>query len=227
MKQLGVFAKAWTPGKVKTRLAQTIGNQAAASIYQTFVETIIARFSGSADQTVIAYSPVDQQPLFEQLPIESWNLQPQAEGDLGQRMHHYFATAFEAGAKQVVLIGTDSPDLPAEYIDKAFTLLNQADVVIGPSDDGGYYLIGMSQLHSEVFDDIPWSTETVFDATVQRLDQHAIPFRELPMWYDIDTQQDLIRLCIQLRSLDTPEPWAVQLIQKIETILQTQRQSNG
>ncbi|PHS01812.1 MAG: hypothetical protein COA78_22275 [Blastopirellula sp.] len=226
MKQFGLFAKAWTPGKVKTRLAQTIGDQAAASIYQTFVETIVARLSGIADQTVIAYSPADQQPLFQQLPVDTWNLQPQGEGDLGQRLEHYFSSAFKAGAKQVVLIGTDSPDLPVDYVNKAFALLAQTDVVIGPSDDGGYYLVGMSQFRPDIFADIPWSTETVFDATLQRLDEHQIPFRELPMWYDVDTQQDLIRLCIKLRSDDSPEPWSVQLLQQIETILQTQRPAN-
>jgi uncharacterized protein len=195
----GLFAKYWEPGKVKTRLAATLvagtlGDEAASEVYHEFVSVLVRRFSLCADRCVLCFTPHEKADAFVTLGGGEWNVEPQAEGDLGARMAAYFDSCFARGADHVVLIGSDSPTMPTEYIESAFRKLRETDVVLGPTEDGGYYLVGMSRNVPEIFDGIDWSTPHVWEQTVARLDALQLPYDSLPPWYDVDEATDLKRL---------------------------------
>lgn len=211
-----MFAKFWQPGQVKTRLAAEIGSRRAAEIYRTFVATLLRRFSRTGDRRVLVYSPAERAEDFTAAAGPAWNLQPQAAGDLGQRMQCFFTESFAAGADRVVLIGSDSPDLPPEYVDRAFAALHSRPVVLGPSWDGGYYLIGLRGILPQVFDRIPWSSGEVWQQTVQRLSELNCPFAELPPWYDVDDAADLRRLKVELENAPTIDADLQSLRQRLD-----------
>ena len=205
MDQLGVFAKYWQPGKVKTRLAAAVGNDLAAELYRMFLVSTLKNVEQSFHgKRVLAYSPVDRIATFDELVESSdWQLEAQSDGGLGTRMATYFRSAFENEAGKVVLIGSDSPNLPPDRFEAAFLALNSADVVLGPSEDGGYYLIGMRRFLPEVFDSIEWSTGKVYSQTVRTAQQHGISCESLSSWYDIDEVEDLERLLEALQQTDS------------------------
>ena len=193
--QLGIFAKHWQPGAVKTRLAASIGDEAAAALHRCFVQTLLSRFQSIADRQVLCFTPADSAESFRQLNLGCWTLQPQASGDLGTRMQHYFSNALSANnPPRTVLIGSDSPDLPLEYLDESFDKLREFPVVLGPTTDGGYYLIGLSHSVPPIFDNISWSTPEVWPQTVARLTAAGIPYHIPPQWYDVDDLSGLRRL---------------------------------
>lgn len=206
MNELGMFAKFWQPGRVKTRLARAIGDAAAARLHQACVSTLVGRFGQLADRRVVCFTPSEQETAFAALVGSRWQLKPQCAGDLGQRMRHYFSGALVASADRVVLIGSDSPTLPDGYIDEAFDHLSDVPVVLGPSDDGGYYLIGASGEVPEIFEGIAWGTSVVYSETMSRLRVAGHAFHELPRWYDIDTVDDLVRLRRELNESLAVDP---------------------
>ena len=114
----------------------------------------------------------------------------QASGGLGERMEQAFRQAFEAGAKKVVIIGSDCPELTGEMLQRAFDQLDEADYVLGPAPDGGYYLLGMKELESSVFHDIEWSTETVRAQTLEKIQAAGKSYALLPVLSDVDTEED-------------------------------------
>src|SRR5579863_5368109 len=197
--QFGVFAKHWKPGEVKTRLAADIGVEPAALLHRLSLEALVRRFSGVAEHRVLAFTPPDRAGEFAAL-VEShgspghWSLEPQAAGDLGKRIEHHFARAFARGAQRVVLVGSDSPTLPEGFVVEAFDRLSAVDAVVGPTADGGYYLIGLSRRVPCLFDDIAWSTPAVMRQTIERFDSAPCSYHVLPPWYDVDTLADLVRL---------------------------------
>ncbi|MBI2481637.1 MAG: glycosyltransferase [Planctomycetia bacterium] len=128
-------------------------------------------------------------------------LWPQTQGDLGSRMASFFDDCFRDGAGRVVLIGSDSPTVPTEFVESAFRLLGERDVVLGPTDDGGYYLVGASREVAGIFEHIDWSTERVWDQTVARLGEIGLSCASLPQWYDVDEVKDLERLRDELSLL--------------------------
>jgi len=121
---------------------------------------------------------------------QSFQKSIQHPGDLGQRMESAFQQAFEAGARKVVIIGSDCPELNGETLNQAFEALETADFVIGPVPDGGYYLIGMKQLETSVFREMEWSTEAVRAITTERILALGKTFTLLPMYGDVDTEED-------------------------------------
>lgn len=204
-RQFGIFAKFWQPGAVKTRLAATVGEAAAARVHEACLRTLLERFAGVAERCVLAFAPADRRPEFAAVATERWALEPQDSGDLGRRMASHFALAFATGATRVVLIGSDSPTLPAASVDEAFDRLStRADAVFGPSEDGGYYLIGLSRPMAELFQGIPWGTGDVWPQTLKRL-AAGCRFDVLTPWYDIDTFADLGRLREELGSDNNPQ----------------------
>jgi rSAM/selenodomain-associated transferase 1 len=204
-RQFGIFAKYWQPGQVKTRLAADVGFEPAARLYRLSLETLLRRFSGVADRRMLSFSPAGRANEFAAL-VEShdspgmaqWSLEPQAAGDLGKRIEHYFASAFARGARRVVLVGSDSPTLPGSFVVEAFDRLSASDAVVGPTADGGYYLIGLSRLVRGLFDDIAWSTPAVMRQSLERLNVAQCSHHILPSWYDVDTLADLVRLRSEL-----------------------------
>lgn len=196
--ELGMFAKHWRPGYVKTRLAASIGDAAAAEVHRACLASLLQRFAAAADLRVLAYAPADARQAFAELAGEAWRLEPQRAGDLGSRMANHFLSAFARGATRAVLIGSDSPTLPEAFIDEAFDRLEKVDVVLGPSEDGGYYLIGLRRQVDDLFRDIAWSTPAVFEQTVARLRAAGPTYAVLSRWYDVDTPADLHRLQTEL-----------------------------
>lgn len=192
MTTLGMFVKNPEPGRVKTRLAAAIGDSAAAQLYRGFVTDLIQRFRSTGSRRVLAYSPAEAacREFFTQQSAGSYELWPQPITGLGTRMRQFFE-AF--GPEPVVLIGSDSPTLPAGFPDVAFAMLKHADVVLGPATDGGLYLIGLNQQRRAwpIFDGIDWSTARVLDQVMRRLVELEARVEVLPPWYDIDEPNDL------------------------------------
>ena len=150
LNHLGLFAKYWEPGKVKTRLAAGIGPQAACRVYRCFLEHLVHGFAQFADVRTIGFSPDDKNDEFQKLAGSDWNLIPQSPGDLGIRMHRFFEAAFkvnknltieaatEPTRSKVILIGSDTPHLPLTLVESAFEILDRNQVVLGPCTDGGF-----------------------------------------------------------------------------------------
>ena len=205
MNYLGVFAKYWQPGRVKTRLAESIGSENASKLYQHFLTHVVTRCSTINACRSLWYWPQDSLGEFKdffariQLDTRQWTLRPQTAGDLGQRMIHFFDQTFREARSQsvneanVVLIGSDAPHLPSRIYESAFAVLESSDVdvVIGPSEDGGYYLIGMRNETFPIFDAMPWSTDRLLDMTLDIIRQQNISYQLLPTYRDIDDLNDL------------------------------------
>lgn len=200
--RLGLFAKYWEPGHVKTRLAASVGQQIAAEVYRTFVQHLI-RFAGFPDEPhihpEIVYSPPGAETAFREIARQfggepGWSFHPQGSGDLGERMHRFFERTFQQGYSRGMILGTDSPTMPLKFVNQAYHLLRLHDVVLGPTEDGGYYLVAARNRVPEIFADISWSTNLVWKQTVAKLQQHHVNFAVLPTWYDVDRGEDLTRL---------------------------------
>ena len=193
MESLGIFAKFPQAGKVKSRLGKTIGYQESADLYHCFIKDIITRCSNVADKRTLCYSPdtIDSSTWFKKLAGDDYDLWLQPEVDLGSRMISFVQVEFDQQADKVVIIGTDSPSLPLHFIEEAFLKLNQADVVIGPATDGGFYLIGFSNSELPDLFTVNWSSSTVLEETVEIISQKKLSLDLLSPWYDIDSVDDL------------------------------------
>ncbi len=184
-----VFIKNPQLGKVKTRLAATVGAENALRIYTyllTYTREIIIQVN--AQKTIYYDSFVPETDLFEPAFFDK---KIQLGSNLGERMSNAFEDAFAQDSDRVVLIGSDCELITTAIIEQAFSALSQADVVIGPATDGGYYLIGANAHYSELFALSVWSTPTVLAETVQRIKEKGLEYVLLPTLSDIDTEADL------------------------------------
>ena len=214
---LGIFAKYWQPGQVKTRLAAGVGPERAAAIYCQFVHTLLARLDQHAEVRLLVFSPKQHASDFETILSHRWRQLPQANGDLGQRMKDFFARRFAEGFQRVIILGTDSPNLPLEIVDSALAKLKTDPVVLGPTEDGGYYLVGAQGPHvPPIFTGIPWSTPQVWEATLKALSSSNTSFHTLRYWYDVDNVTDFQRLLLELD--DSDEPRLQQLLRDLKAI---------
>ena len=200
MRTLGVFAKRPTRGAVKTRLAAESSPEWAAAVAAAFLSDVLDRLSAVEARRVVAFDPPDALPYFADLVRGRFTLLAQSDGDLGRRMASFFAGQLHAGAGPVVLVGTDSPTLPVDFVEEAFRRLERADVVLGPAADGGYYLIGCAGRLPPVFDSIAWGGPRVLLDTVARLPADC-RLAVLPPWYDVDTLADWFALRGHLAAL--------------------------
>ncbi len=190
---LVIFVKYPEQGKVKSRLVLGDNDGHVADLYHCFIEDLLERVSSSDYRFLIAFDPPEKEKDFIERFGKDFSYMPQTGADLGKRMHNAFTSCFAEGFRSVVLIGSDSPDLLREIIEEAFESLKSYKAVIGPAYDGGYYLIGFSkESFSEVFfENMAWSTNSVYAETIRRFDQERISFGVLPRWRDIDTVNDL------------------------------------
>ncbi len=197
---LVVMAKAPREGEVKTRLIGALSAAEAADAYTNFLRDTFVLVEAVSEerenaQIVLCYTPAGAEEAFENIEREGSLMLAQRGGDLGERLTNCFADLFEFGFDSVVVIGADSPTLPEEILVEAFDLLTgENDVVIGPAEDGGYYLIGMRKLHAEIFNDISWGTDRALAATEARVNEAGLKLIRLPVWYDVDTPEELERL---------------------------------
>jgi rSAM/selenodomain-associated transferase 1 len=188
-----LYAKFPEKGKVKTRLARDIGDTHAVELARRFILDIFATFARNEIPVCVCYSPESAEEAFRQWLSDDYTYWPQHGQDLGDRMHRSFQQAFQAGYQRVIVIGSDLPDVPATLIDKAFEQLDTFDAVIGPSDDGGYYLLGFRKetFLPDIFHNMTWSTADVYTETVERIKKAGRTFFQLPEWSDVDDVHDL------------------------------------
>lgn len=185
---LMIFAKNPRPGEVKTRLAETVGDRRARSIY--------LRLLGRT-RRVASRADADRQIWFNRLPDESERWPPsrfverlQEGKNLGSRMRNAFREAFEEGYGRVVIIGSDCPGLRSDHIEEAFEKLGTHQAVLGPSADGGYYLLGTNRFYPGLFDGIPWSSARVLEETLGKADSLGLKVYRLRKLNDVDTEAD-------------------------------------
>jgi len=182
-----VFVRNPELGKVKTRLAKTIGDKKALNIYILLLkhtESVLQKVS--SDKVVYYSEEIQNNDLWSNRCFQK---KLQKGNDLGERMQHAFEMAFKEGYEKVVIVGSDLFDLKAVHIENAFKALENHDLVIGPSLDGGYYLLGMKVLHPAVFKNKQWGTDSVLETTLKNLEQENVKLLEA--LNDIDTFEDL------------------------------------
>lgn len=194
-----VFARAPEPGRVKTRLAAGVGEAAALALYRAFLDDTCALASGAAERAVLAAAgPADHPALAALAARHRMQLVAQEGADLGERMARALARALEE-AERVCIIGSDAPSLPRALLDEAFLRLADAEVVIGPAADGGYWLVGARAPEPELFREIAWGTPRVLPETLARLAGRRAAL--LPFHYDVDGPDELQLLSAHLRHL--------------------------
>jgi hypothetical protein len=191
------MAKAPQPGQVKTRLCPPLSHREAAELYRCFLVDKIAQVNAlQRADAVVSYTPTDAKSWFEHLTPAHFMLIPQHGDDLGGRIIFTFDQLFRQGYARVIVIDSDTPTLPTAYLEQALRLIAAAenDVVLGPTEDGGYYLIGLRQAYRELFEQMPWSTSQVFPETRRRSELYGLTVACTDYWYDVDTPEDLARL---------------------------------
>ena len=202
-----VFAKNPVPNQVKTRLLPKISPEQAASLYRAFLTDWCETLAELSNvDLVVAYTPPGSQPDLQMLIGEDVTYIPQTGTALGARLTSATLWASESGYEKILIVGSDSPTLPLSYILEAVASLDSCDIVVGPSVDGGYYLIGFSTgcLTTTVpfiFQEIAWSTADVFQQTVKRIQTVEATLKLLPPWYDVDTPEDLAFLHAHLSAM--------------------------
>lgn len=210
---LALFMKSPESGRAKRRLRPVLSEEEIARLCEAFAGDLLEKLSTfPCDRRVIAHAGPIPNVVYQfdvgcwatALPTSnrdrpSFSLYPQVEGDLGQRLENYFRWSFSQGAAKSVVIGSDSPTLPFRTLEEAFRQLDRREAVLGPSEDGGYYLIGMRRFLPALFQEIPWGAREVFEETMKR----AVPLRvaTLERWYDVDTPEDLRRLRSHVRRM--------------------------
>lgn len=216
MRLLLVFLKEPIPGKVKTRLAQDVGDEDASRYYKALVEVLLKQLQGLQDCRIrFCYAPDDAEDAIRfwllpemratsssseglylaphshtvDKPTQEVDFRPQRSGDLGDRLDRAFNRAFEDGFSEIAVIGTDCPDCGARWINAAFSRLNSEtgrDIVIGPSTDGGYYLMALKSPAPALFQNIPWSKNDVFEKTAEAAKSAGLSLDSLPELSDVD-----------------------------------------
>ncbi|GAC1302758.1 MAG: TIGR04282 family arsenosugar biosynthesis glycosyltransferase [Ktedonobacteraceae bacterium] len=207
---LVVMARYPEIGKTKTRLARTIGDDEAVRLYRAFLTDLVQRFAGREFCLHWAYTPdqVDYAAFIAQLtpsPAPYMGCFPQQGKDLGARLHYVFQWVHEREFQRTIVISSDSPHISLEAIVNARAALDEADVVLGPAEDGGYYLIAMREPH-DVFSSIPMSTNVVTEMTIELAQSQRLTVQLLEPLFDIDELPDLLRLAQLLEMNSTLAP---------------------
>lgn len=196
-----MFVKYPVKGQVKTRLATQIGQEKALRLYEKFVLDTLTLLKDLDIPVHVFFDPTDAEKQYKEWLGNEYTYIPQSGADLGQRMKNAFINSFEEGYKKVILIGSDIPDLPVEFLSEALDALESNDVAIGPSSDGGYYLIGFTRTSflPIAFDNITWSTSTVCRKTLEIITNNKLNVYLLKEWSDVDSEVDLQSLWLRNR----------------------------
>lgn len=188
-----VFARAPLIGRVKTRLAPELDPERILHLYKCFVVDTLNLVRQAGYPFCICFDPPDAGNIMRDWLGDAMIFQAQDGNDIGEKMANAFLSAFASNVERAVIIGTDTPDLPSKFIDRAFSAMTEHDAVLGPAKDGGYYLIGFRNdtFRQALFKNIPWSTPSVYPATMKRLSDRGASVYQLPKWRDIDHYADL------------------------------------
>lgn len=206
-----IVAKAPVPGKVKTRLCTDLTAEAACDLYRCFLQDRVAEMSDLKNIDLsIAYTPRGSETHFAPFAAAGFDLFPQRGNHLGERLHNIFLQKWAQGFRSLVVIDSDSPDLPKSIVKKAFEWLKagSADAVFGPCRDGGYYLVGLREPCPELFRNIPWSTSAVLQKTLEAAGKKGLKTKLLPPWNDLDTFEDLLGYYGKYRNCRPEGAWA-------------------
>jgi rSAM/selenodomain-associated transferase 1 len=221
-----LFIKAPFKGLVKSRLAAAVGEEAALQLYKNFILDIIDALVTSGYPFRICFYPPDTEEA-----ITTWlvghPVMPQDGNDLGERMELAFKKVFSDGFSSAILIGSDIPDLAPAVFHEAFQSLNENDAVIGPAADGGYYLIGFNQRSflPRIFRGISWSTDLVFQETMDILEESSLRVHLVPQWKDVDTLEDLKAFFKRNKNSGFSESRTMLYLMKNRTLLPLSRDS--
>jgi uncharacterized protein len=199
---INIFIKNPRLGYVKTRLAATLGNEEALKIYHFLLNKTRAAALKTHAERWLWYS--DAIAENDDWDNAHFNKKVQETGDLGARMYGAFRTAFSEGANKVIIVGSDCPELNEDLLHQALKALDHHDFVLGPTPDGGYYLLGMNQLHQEVFQDIAWSTDAVYPTTANIVKALGCTKFDLAPLSDIDNEADWLNYQSRHNVQDTP-----------------------
>ena len=192
---LVIVAKAPQPGAVKTRLFTKLTPREATDLYSCFIRDRIKEIGRLQEvDLAIAYTPAESKSYFARFLSNGFHLFAQQGKDLGERLDNIFIHKLSQGYQAVTIIDSDTPDLPGSLVAQAFQWLasGSADAVFGPCADGGYYLVGLRKAHSDLFDEVPWSTADVLAKSLQKAEVLGLQVRLLPQWNDLDTFEDLL-----------------------------------
>ena len=191
-----IMAKFPAVGEVKTRMGESMGNAEAAHLYLCFLRDTVEKVSGLGVPFFIYYTPTARREEFQHLLGDDLIYMPQVGADLGERLFNGFKLSSEMGYTSAIALASDAPDLPGSILSEAVTKLDEFDSVIGPSPDGGYYLIGLKRqvASQDLFKGITWSTDTVYAETLDRIKGKQINCNSLATWADVDKVDDLARL---------------------------------
>ena len=202
-----IFIKTPIPGLVKTRLQPQISPEESAELYTAFLKDLDDKFHNPDDFLCwYAVSPENfQKDVLDQIiHLDNYFLQESEE--LGERMDNAFQLLFSRGYKKIVLIGSDLPTITVDLINQALQGLEAKDCVIGPSKDGGYYLIALSHPHPDIFENLPWSTSEVFEKTIDILDKKGLKYNLLQEFEDIDTYKELKTFYQNYKEINKNDP---------------------
>ena len=205
---VAIMAKAPRAGEVKTRLCPPLSLVDAAELYRRLLLDKIEQVRSLRTASLaIAYTPDEARAFFEEV-APGFVLVPQRGADLGDRLANSLGELLDTGHRGALAIDSDTPTLPLEFLQQALDLIvtPEIDVVLGPTEDGGYYLIGLRAVHRELFEAMAWSTQQVLPETIRRADAKGLRVACLPPWYDIDTPDDLTRLQTALAASDGEAP---------------------
>jgi len=190
---IALFAKAPLPGRVKTRLQPELSGAEAAELHRAFVADTWQRLREALPEVdAYLYADMLYRPYGDL--AQASRLRTQRGKNLGARMYNCFAELTREGYGRVIITGSDSPTLPPRYLVHGFKMLESADAVLGPTDDGGYYAAGCTRPHPEMFDGVAWSSDTALVDTEQAFRRAGLRFQRLESWYDVDTIHELKRL---------------------------------
>lgn len=207
---LTIMTKAPLVGRVKTRLTPPLSSEEAAALNGCFLRDIAIAIAATAGKTcgIGCYEPLGSEEIYREILPSTFALLPQRDMSFGDRLRYAAEDLFSIGAAAVCLVGSDSPTAPASIYAEAARVLSQRGecLVLGPSEDGGYHLIGMTKNYPRLFEEITWSTNQVFEQTLARAAELDLPVHLLPVSFDVDDQAALERLCDQLLSPNTSEP---------------------
>ncbi len=194
---LAVMARAPSDARGKKRLLKSLGVDDGTDLRcAILLDTLDIAQSVPGVERLLVFAPESGGAEIAQLAGGKFRVLPQRGDDLGERLEHAFADIFALGCSAVTIIGSDLPTLPAEHVEQGIAVLRREGdpLVLGPSMDGGYYLVGLRTNHPEIFHGIPWSTPDVLAATLSAAEVHRLSVTLIPSWYDIDSVDDLRRV---------------------------------
>ncbi len=199
---LVIMAKEPVKGGTKTRLCPPLNLNEAAQLYEAFLLdtlTLVSNIGGL--KIAVAVTPPNAVDYFQKITSSETILLPVDCKDIGECLVNTLGRLLALGYPKALALNSDGPTLPSEYIERAVNLLDEHDIVYGPSEDGGYYLVGLKRIYKELFQNISWSTSAVLEQSLANLQQLGLNVALLPEWYDIDTASDLPRLLSDLERL--------------------------